>query len=89
MKPMILKTLTLASALALAPMVVAAQSTQPPVNNPSNTGTRNPAPVPQPGGATVPPSTQPGAMTNADGTKVGAPSNRVPAGGAANAPAKP
>jgi hypothetical protein len=89
MKPMILKTLTLAGALALAPMVVAAQSTQPPVNNPSNTGTRNTAPVTKPGDATVPPAAQPGTMANPDGTKVGTPSNRVPTGGATNAPAKP
>lgn len=88
---MILKTLTLTAALAMAPLVVAAQTTQPPVNNPSNTGTLNPAPAPTPGGATVPPSTQPTPTTNPDGTRLGAPGDRLPpaSGTAPGAPARP
>ncbi|HEV2553202.1 MAG TPA: hypothetical protein VGV17_05505 [Bosea sp. (in: a-proteobacteria)] len=73
---MILKTLTLAGALALAPMVVAAQSTQPPVNAPNNNRPTNTAPVPKAGGATVAPTAKTGVTANPAGSgSLGAPSN--------------
>ncbi|MDP3255447.1 MAG: hypothetical protein Q8S58_18830 [Bosea sp. (in: a-proteobacteria)] len=73
---MSLKTLTLAGALALAPMVATAQSTQPPVNSPTNNRPTTAAPVPVPGDATVAPTPQPGVTANpAGGGVLGAPSN--------------
>ena len=81
-----IKSFALAVTLAIVPMAAFAQSSQPPVNNPSNTAPSNSAPVPKSGDATVPAGTapMPGGVTakHAAGGVLGAPGNApAPQGG--------
>lgn len=84
-----MKSIALAATLTVLPAAAFAQSAQPPVNNPSNTAPTNSAPVPKPGGATVPPGTSPTQTQDPAGGAMGVPSNSPNPPASSTMPATP
>ena len=84
-----MKSIALAAALAVLPVAAFAQSSQPPVNNPRNTAPSNSAPVPKPGGATLPPGTSATGTKDPAGGAMGVPSNSPQPPASATMPATP
>lgn len=84
-----MKSIALAATLAVLPVAAFAQSSQPPVNNPSNTAPSNSAPVPKPGDATLPPGTSATGTKDPAGGAMGVPSNSPQPPASATMPATP
>lgn len=83
-----IKSIAIVAGLAILPAAAMAQSTQPPVNSPSNNRPTNSAPVPSPSGATIAPTPAPGVSQNPAGGVIGAPVN-PPANPGGTMPAQP
>lgn len=84
-----IKTIALVAGLAIVPLAAIAQSTQAPVNSPSNNRPSASAPTPSPNGASMPATPTPGITQNpAGGGVMGAPAN-APASPGGTMPARP
>jgi hypothetical protein len=84
-----IKTITLVAGLAIVPAAVFAQSTQAPVNSPSNNRPTTAAPTPTPGDSTRPATAPSGVAKDPAGSGVTGATTNPPANPGGVAPAQP